>query len=206
VLARNNCGRGYKDCACQTVRPIRADISRSSNRFAHVQIVRRLDRCDDIVTTQLVGVPENFQGAKRSARTSIDDRGSLVIPSASVNACTEAVVHRISAASEPVNNHLPDAVFNAPKSISDLRCTVGTVQERKGRLIAKRPDRSLKPPQRFLSGSENFNRPGRDIDSVQQCVGLVDFTGSLIFSTEGHGGCGQRLHNDSLDFVLVVRG
>lgn len=79
---------------------------------------------------------ENFKSTKRPARSGVDDRGSLVVPTTPVQACTQAVVCRIPAACESVYDHLPDAVFNAAESVLNLGDPFRTVQEREGRLIA----------------------------------------------------------------------
>src|ERR1017187_2579708 len=116
-----------------------------------------------IVGAQLVGIREHLESTKCPARRCVDNRRSFVIPAAALKACTQSVVGWVPGAPEPIDDHLPDAVFNPAERVLHPGQTFRGVQKRYGCLITERSDGCPKPAQCFFSRSENFDCPCEDI-------------------------------------------
>ena len=89
-----------------------------------------------VIAGQLFGIRQNLKRAKCAARRSIDDRGSFAVPASTVQARAQSFVCRIPRTPEPVNNHLPYAVFDLAESVLHSGYAFRSVQERDRCLVA----------------------------------------------------------------------
>jgi hypothetical protein len=136
--------------APQVFRPTRSDIAGVTDWLTSLPVWREhlnrngrdrdvvgyLNRDHNVVVGQIFRVGENFEDAKRTARRAVNDRRSLVIPSAAIQARAHSVVHPIAQARNAIDGHLPDAVLNPAERVLNPLDTSRFIQERERRPIA----------------------------------------------------------------------
>jgi len=149
MLSCDDCRGNHENYSFEPLCPFCADIGSLSSWLSGVPfrrkavdgqaddayIVRQFDRRDDIVAAQLIRVCKNLKSTQSAARCRVDHWRSLAVPTTSVNACTQPVIRRITAAAQAVNQHLPDAVFDPAERVLNPGYAFGSVEQGKGRLI-----------------------------------------------------------------------
>lgn len=121
--------------------PAGRQISNSNGRDR--EIVRDFNGNADVVVGQFVDIGKHLERAQRAAFSAVDNRRSFVIPAATIKARAHAVVCRIPAAANSVDDHLPDAVLDTAESLLDALYSFWTAKERYRCLIAQRSDRGI---------------------------------------------------------------